>query len=248
MKKPQFKKSEMHGDLPFKKGTVASASKIKRKGGEKKKMSYGKLNIWIRNLDCSLVRTCWMTDLVIKTCNGDYLVDMDPSVIEELRKRYSDYDSVKVRYYKKHKRINLRPGGGEKFNHIEVDVPPGCYVVWTRVCYGHNEETNKVMAIVDCGEEVCVNLLLNRVETCANEVLYPYALRAMDKRLPEKEVATAIKSLMEVGEIPKDEFVRELEERLEELQEAKEEREAQRYLEPTAKILEIVKSLRVKEE
>ena len=36
MKKPQFKKSEMHGDLPFKKGTVASASKIKRKGGEKK--------------------------------------------------------------------------------------------------------------------------------------------------------------------------------------------------------------------
>jgi hypothetical protein len=37
-------------------------------------MSYGKLNIWIRNLDCSLVRTCWRTDLVIRTYDGDYLV------------------------------------------------------------------------------------------------------------------------------------------------------------------------------
>ena len=39
-KKPWFKKSEMHGDLPFKKGSVVSASKrrrgapkIKQKGG-----------------------------------------------------------------------------------------------------------------------------------------------------------------------------------------------------------------------
>jgi hypothetical protein len=32
MKKPRFKKSEMRGDLPFKKGTVVSAS-TKRRGG-----------------------------------------------------------------------------------------------------------------------------------------------------------------------------------------------------------------------
>jgi hypothetical protein len=31
-KKPRFKKSEMRGDLPFKKGTVVSAS-TKRRGG-----------------------------------------------------------------------------------------------------------------------------------------------------------------------------------------------------------------------
>ena len=44
--------------------------------------SYGKLNIWIRYSDCGLVTDCWMTDLVIKTCGGDYLVDMDPTVID----------------------------------------------------------------------------------------------------------------------------------------------------------------------
>jgi len=30
-KKPRFNRSEMHGDLPFRKGTVVSASKIKRR-------------------------------------------------------------------------------------------------------------------------------------------------------------------------------------------------------------------------
>ena len=209
-------------------------------------MSYGKLNIWIRNLDCSLIKTCWMTDLVIKMCgNGDPLVDMDPTIIEQLRHKYADYDIVNVRDYKEHRRIQLYPGGGEKFNHIEVDVPPGCYVVWTRVCYGKNEETNKVMAIVDCGKEVCVNLLLNDVETCAKELLHPYALQAIDMRLPKKEVEMAIKSLMKVGEIPKKDFIRELEQRLKELQEGK---EGQEYLVPTRKILEIVKSLRIEEE
>ena len=37
-KKPRFNRSEMHGDLPFKKGTVVSASKIKRWKKMKKKV------------------------------------------------------------------------------------------------------------------------------------------------------------------------------------------------------------------
>lgn len=208
-------------------------------------MSYGKLNIWLRNLDCSLIRSCWRTDLVIKACCGGNLVDMDPTIIEQLRQRYSDYDNVRVHDYKGEKRILLQPGGGEKFNHIEVDVPPGCYVIWTRVCYGHNEETNKVMAIVDCNKEVCVHLLLNKVETCIDEVLYPYAIRAVDMQQPVKEVGIAIRSLMKAGEISKKDLIGNLEQRLEELEEAK---EAQEYLVPTRKTLEIVKSLRIKDE
>jgi hypothetical protein len=49
-------------------------------------MSYGKLNIWLRFEDCSLINTCWRTDLVIKTCTGKYLVDMYPALIPELQK------------------------------------------------------------------------------------------------------------------------------------------------------------------
>ena len=83
-------------------------------------MSYGKLNIWIRNLDCTLVRTCWMTDLVIKTCSGDYLVDMDSTVLEKLRVKYSDYEIVDIKpEYHGEKRIRLRPGRGRYINHVE---------------------------------------------------------------------------------------------------------------------------------
>lgn len=213
-------------------------------------MSYGKLNIWIRNPDCSLVRTCWMTDLVIKTCGGDYLVDMDSTIIEKLRMRYADYEKVEVNPnldYHGAKRIRLKPGSGDHINHIEVEIPPGCYVVWTRVCYGGNEETNKVMVIVDCGGEACVNLLLDRAETCVREVLYPAAILAIEKRIPENEVGIAVKALMQIAEIPKKVFVAELEQKFGELQETKG-RESQEYLKATDKLLEVVKSLRTKED
>ena len=45
MKKPPLKKSEMHGDLPFKEGTVVSASRAPRRGVieiPKKGENYGK--------------------------------------------------------------------------------------------------------------------------------------------------------------------------------------------------------------
>jgi hypothetical protein len=204
-------------------------------------MSYGKLNIWFRNLDCSLVEKCWRTDLVIKSCCGDYLVDMDPMFLEQLKDKYPNYD-ISVHKYLGEKRIKIQPKPGQYLTHIDLKVPPGCYVVWTRVCYGRNEETNKVMAIVDCGKEACVNLLLNKVNRCIREVLYPFAVQAIDKGLPEREVKIAVKALMEAGEIQKKEFVEENEQRIEELQDQK---EAFEYLKPTKLILEMAKSLKM---
>lgn len=57
-------------------------------------MGYGKLNIWIRSEDCSLVQHCWQSDLMIKTCSGKYLVDLDPTVLEKLKTKYPapDYE------------------------------------------------------------------------------------------------------------------------------------------------------------
>jgi hypothetical protein len=189
-----------------------------------------------------------MTDLVIKTCNGNYLVDMDPTVLEKLKAKYPDYQTVEVvpDYYGE-KRIRLKPQVGKHINHIEVDVPPGCYVVWTRVCYSPgNDETNKAMVIVDCSGEACVNLLLDQVETCVKQALYPAAVRAIEKQLPVEEIGIAVKALMEVAEMPKKEFVGELERRIGELRVAKE-TEAQEYLKASEKILEILKSPQIRQ-
>ena len=45
--------------------------------------------------------------------------------------------------------------------HIEVEVPPGCYILTAGVVYG-NIYTDKTMVVVKCGEKVCVNLVLTK--------------------------------------------------------------------------------------
>lgn len=204
-------------------------------------MTYGKLNIFLRNPDCSLIKSCWRTDLVIKQCgNGEPLVEMDPTIIEQLKQRYSNYDHVEVHNYQGETRIKLQPDDTmqEKFNHIEVDVPPGCYIIWTRVCYGNNEETNKVMVIVDCGKEVCVNLLLDTVDTCGRGFVYPFGVRAVQMEIPLVEVGIAVKAVLRVANVDNEAFVKDLEIKVRELKDSP---NAEIYLIPTMKLLEIMK-------
>lgn len=186
-------------------------------------MSYAKLNIWLRYVDCSLITDCWRTDLVINSCCGEPVVDQDPTIIDQLRERYSDYQTVEVHDYQSERRIKLQPGPGTggHIYHIEVDVPPGCYVVWTRVCHGGNEETNKVMVIVSCGDEACVNLMLNTVERCVREVFHPLLVRAVDLKKQKRDLQAIAKVMMDVGEKPKKEVIAELGQRLEEAKEMK---------------------------
>lgn len=54
-------------------------------------MSYGKLNIWLRDLNCC-PKNVWKVDLVVKTCGGEYLVDFNPDVIDKLKEAYPDYN------------------------------------------------------------------------------------------------------------------------------------------------------------
>jgi hypothetical protein len=85
----------------------------------------------------------------------------------------SGYD-ISTRYYMDAYRINIRPPVGEYINHIEMDIPNGCYKIWSRCCFGDNEETSVVMlSIEDCGGCRTVNLLLPQVTTCSKYVLHP---------------------------------------------------------------------------
>ena len=187
-------------------------------------MSRAKLNIWLRYADCSLITDCWRTDLVIKTCSGEPLVEMDPTIIEKLKEKYEGYQEISVHDYAGEKRIKLYPGGEGRVYHVEVYVPPGCYIIWTRVCYNRNEETNKVMVIADCDDEACVNLLLDSVETCSNELLHPLLERAVEMGIPKLDQKVVAKVLMKVAEKSKREVVAEIGRRLEEVAERKDPR------------------------
>jgi len=128
---------------------------------------------------------------------------MDPSVIAKLKARYPDMaiDAIHDPYYGE-ERIRIVPPAGKFLFHIEVEVPPGCYLVWTRICYHGNEETNKAMAIVGCGEDVCINLLLNSIEVCSKELLQPILDHAVAVGIPKEEIVAGAKLLMDVAKRP----------------------------------------------
>jgi hypothetical protein len=87
---------------------------------------------------------------------------------------YGSGYQIGTRFYHGAHRINILPPHGEHINHIELDVPAGCYKLWGRVCHGRNEETSIAMVIIeDCGECKTVNLLLPEVMNCARDAIYP---------------------------------------------------------------------------
>lgn len=188
-------------------------------------MSAAKLNIWLRYADCSVIDTCWRTDLAINTCCGESLYENDKTILEQLRKRYSDFHRVELNpNYNRADRMLLQPRPWHDkayFHHIEVDVPPGCYVVWTRVCYRLNEETNKMMVVVRCGDEACVNLLLDKVETCAGNLFHPLFEGAIELDLPNRDLRGAARVLNALRGVKRKEFDREFKRRIEDAEDEK---------------------------
>lgn len=173
-------------------------------------MSYGKLNIWIRWADCSLVKRQY-TGLVIKTCSGQYVADMDPKIVEKLKERYPNFevDFKEVTHYggEKDKWITIESKKEpiQSINHIEVDLPPGSYVVWTHIVGCGNIETNKAMVTVNCGDECCVNLLLNSVEACGRQFLEPLIIRALGPRQElDPDVLRAVNVVGRIAGIPQE--------------------------------------------
>jgi len=232
-------------------------------------MGLSHLNIWLRDINCTPLKTCWRTDLVIKTCGNQYLVDFYPEILTQLSDRYgtsgfvsdvtsypitdqtgltefvtigtgsqqtvtfaspattphqiasqmdnqltdcsvsvvdgqvriitdkkdhkqtisvgggtcgllwgsavagTGYEILKLDNYQNATRISIRPKSGEFINHIECFVPPGCYKIWSRCCFGNNEETNKVMTVIESGEHRQIDLLLDAVRTCSENIIHP---------------------------------------------------------------------------
>jgi len=80
--------------------------------------------------------------------------------------------------------------------HVEVTVPPGCYKITAGVVYG-NQYTDMTIVIVKCGEEACINLVLNKFrEEQAMEprrILLPLFARGCGARIVAPLIANAAK-------------------------------------------------------
>lgn len=188
-----------------------------------------KLNIWIRNEDCSL-RNAWKASLEIKTCTGKNLLDMLPEsdlkkLLGHLEKAFPDATvSVKTIYYKVEdgtKTIQIHAKDNKRIlNNIKVKVPPGCYVVRVHVCSG-NEWSDRTMVIVSCEEAACVNLIVPEAETCGYELIGPFMGFAELEGLPLDQVKLTVDALGKLAKIPIENVARDFDARIELLKDDK---------------------------
>lgn len=90
-----------------------------------------------------------------------------------------------------------------------------------------------------------MNLILNSSKTCVKEMLYPGALLAIKKKIPEEELRITVKDLMEIAEMPKKDFIEDLQQKLEDLKYLIDmgKEEAREYLDNTEILLKVVNSL-----
>lgn len=112
--------------------------------------------------------------------------------------------------------------------HIEVNVPPGCYLVIAGVI-GGNIYTDISMAIVRCGDDACVNLILNdyqrrtpfpQVEAskaavpaliqreCPVRIAVPFIVNAARAGIGREEIWKSLDVLLKAANIDRDEVVR----------------------------------------
>lgn len=171
-------------------------------------MSYATLNIWIKDKNCQVLSSAWRMDLVLVSCNGIYLVDKDPDVCQRILNKNPDIASASILpNYMGATRIKMLPVTGKKIFHVEVDVPPNSYTIWARMCHGHNEETNRFLAIATCGSHICVNLLLNTVDRCTNDNIFPIGIAAIQRNVDAQLIQAHFQVAMKVACIKKQQLL-----------------------------------------
>ncbi|MDD4163130.1 MAG: hypothetical protein PHW87_11700 [Methanothrix sp.] len=72
--------------------------------------------------------------------------------------------------------------------HAEIQVPPGCYIVdaiWVPGCCGTAKET---IAIVNCGDTVCVNLIREYAGDPSGARLASLINHAREAKIPEADI------------------------------------------------------------
>ena len=108
--------------------------------------------------------------------------------IRKLKEAYPDFKVEGPRTLYGETTIEI--SGSNYIKHIEVEVPPGCYLVRAFVC-DDNLWTDRAMAIVDGGEDACVHLIVPRKEACIRNVLVPNLIAAQEMHLDPRDVEVA---------------------------------------------------------
>ena len=233
-----------------------------------------RLKISIRNRDCNPISNCWTLFLIIRRkSDNKSLLDLDPTVFlsfkEMYEKKYGN-DTVSIVLFTPPGAtttvncIRLQTSQSSTtgpyitvadMDNLLVDIPPSGdstrdYKVVARVCYVQNEWTIEKIDVSVNTDHASDNVIpftlsLSAVNQCAHEILYPFALQAIEEGQPLDDIKVAIKALLKTAEMSKEDFIEDLERSKVDLEEAHGFgiTEAQGHLSATEKILNLVRSI-----
>lgn len=152
--------------------------------------SFGKLNVWVRDPRCNVVN--YPAHLhVIPCCGKDFFPGF--------------------------------PGPAHHWfynGHEEINVPPGCYIIYAGVKTPGNSNiwTDMTMVIVKCGKESCVNLVLplflpHSIElqdiklTCPGKILPALMVNAVRAGINPRELNVAIDVMARAAKVDKEKLL-----------------------------------------
>jgi hypothetical protein len=103
----------------------------------------------------------------------------------------------------------------EKSAHVEVEVPPGCYIIEGNVCENdargyRNGDTDRAIVIVGCGQVECVNLFVPPIIHCVRRDMNAILMAARG-RVPDRYLQIAARTMIEAANIQEQEIITELE-------------------------------------
>jgi hypothetical protein len=106
--------------------------------------------------------------------------------------------------------------------HVEIEIPPGCYIVQGHVCGERtdppiNDYTNKAMVSVGCDEVKCVNLMVPHAKRCGLEIAHPLVAGALSRDMNPRDIQTALGVIMLGIGIQREELVYEIDQHIESL-------------------------------
>jgi len=200
---------------------------IRNRSGNLYAILIQKLNISISSVH---ITKCYMVKLLIKK-NDTTLANLDPSFISMFQDRF---DASKGNLDNQGRPpwncVQLKPKNGgttfETLDNLEVVVGPGSYHIHGHLFFnnpGSNEWGEAQVDVQDVNCVVNVSISVQSCHQCAQEILYPFALDAMKRGPSEDEradIKVALRLLLRMAEISKEEFIADLEQRLVDLREA----------------------------
>jgi len=125
-------------------------------------------------------------------------------------------------------------------SHVELEVPPGCYIVQGHVCEpGINDFTDKAIVIAGCNQELCVDLIVPRVRTCVRQGINAMLREAITARVPQNDLRVFSRTMLVAGGISPEEMIADVQGNITAVKEIKEANEVLKEYQTTLKTLRL---------